>query len=101
MSREGSRVVGIDPLGRFPDAPPDAVLRAQGVQQTLTKSPAPPMPPIDEYIDEAPADSVVPIYETRWPARKPAPPARSTRLVGAISFDPGAIRPIGAWRARR
>jgi hypothetical protein len=59
------------------------------------------MPPVDEYIDEAPADSALPIYESRYPDRKPPALARSTRLVGPISFDLGAIRPIGAWRARR
>jgi hypothetical protein len=101
VSRESPRIVGVDPLGRFRDVPADAVLRSQGVHQTLTQNPAPPMPPPDEYIDEAPADSALPTYESKYPDRRPPAPTRSKRVVGAVSFDPGATRPIGSWRARR
>jgi hypothetical protein len=59
------------------------------------------MPEIDEFIDEAPADSTAPIYETRYPNRRPPAPARSTHALGPVSLDLGAFRPIGSWRAQR
>ena len=101
MSRPERQVVGIDALGRFPDVPPEEILRSQGVHQALTKNPAPPMPPIDEYIDEAPADSTVPVFESKYPDRNPPPPAKSTRTDGWVAFDPTAFRPIGSRKARR
>ena len=101
MSGEIPRLVGRDPLNRFLDASPEEILRSQGVHQTLTKNPAPPMPEIQEYIDEAPADSTAPIYESRYPDRNPPPPTKSTRTDGWVAFDPTAFRPIGSRKARR
>ena len=102
MSGEDRPIVGIDPLDRFPGMPADIVLAVQGVHQSLTKNPAPPMPGINEFIEEAPADSTVPLYKSKYPNR-PSPPSGLPRRSGSgeVLFDPGAQRPIGSRRAWR